>query len=60
MKVVGRRGRQIWRVGQILQVLLARVDARRRTVGLVLAEPAANRRGRRKNKAARHGAQRIR
>ncbi|MBP7830869.1 MAG: VacB/RNase II family 3'-5' exoribonuclease [Kiritimatiellae bacterium] len=41
LKVTGRRRRQAWRVGQIVRVRLARVDVRRRMVGLELAGPAA-------------------
>lgn len=41
MKVTGRRRRQAWRVGQEVHVRLARVDVRRRMVGLELAGPAA-------------------
>ncbi|MBU1693986.1 MAG: VacB/RNase II family 3'-5' exoribonuclease [Verrucomicrobia bacterium] len=51
MKVTGRRHRQVWRVGQTVQVLLARVDVRRRAVGLSLAAPPAAQ-GRRRGKKA--------
>mgnify|MGYP003586519387 CR=1 FL=1 len=50
MKVTGRRRNRVWRVGQEVRVRLARVDARRRLVGLELDEAAAGEPTRRRGK----------
>ncbi|HOW97471.1 MAG TPA: VacB/RNase II family 3'-5' exoribonuclease [Kiritimatiellia bacterium] len=50
MKITGRRRDRSWRVGQEVRVRLARVDARRRSVGLLLEEASADARTRRREK----------